>query len=126
MDNDVYGHVNNVTYYSYFDTVVNEHLIAAGVLDVETSPVFGVVVETGCRFLDSLTFPEVVDAGLRVAQLGTHAASATRSASSTRAPTRRRRSATSSTSTSTAGRAGPRRSRTASGTCLEPLVRVQP
>ena len=71
MDNDVYGHVNNVTYYSYFDTVVNEHLIAAGVLDVETPTVFGVVVETGCRFLDSLTFPEVVEAGLRVAQLGT-------------------------------------------------------
>jgi len=71
MDNDVYGHVNNVTYYSYFDTVVNQHLIAAGVLDVETSPVFGVVVETSCRFLDSLTFPETVEAGLRVAKLGT-------------------------------------------------------
>src|SRR6478609_10076907 len=71
MDNDVYGHVNNVTYYSYFDTVVNQHLISAGVLDVETSPVFGVVVETGCRFLDSLTFPETVEAGLRVSKLGT-------------------------------------------------------
>src|SRR6476620_9439666 len=71
MDNDVYGHVNNVTYYSYFDTVVNQHLIEAGVLDLETSAVFGVVVETGCRFLDSLTFPETVEAGLRVAKLGT-------------------------------------------------------
>ena len=71
MDNDVYGHVNNVTYYSFFDTAVNEHLITAGVLDVERSPVFGVVVETGCRFHDSLTFPEVVEAGLRVAHLGT-------------------------------------------------------
>jgi acyl-CoA thioester hydrolase len=70
MDNDVYGHVNNVTYYSYFDTVVNQHLIEAGVLDVERSEVFGVVVETACRFLDSLSFPEVVDAGLRVAHLG--------------------------------------------------------
>jgi len=70
MDNDVYGHVNNVTYYSYFDTVVNQHLIEAGVLDLESSEVFGVVVETGCRFLDSLTFPETVDAGLRVAKLG--------------------------------------------------------
>ena len=70
MDNDVYGHVNNVTYYSYFDTVVNEHLIAARVLDPATSDVFGVVVETGCRFLDSLTFPETVEAGLRVAKLG--------------------------------------------------------
>ena len=71
MDNDVYGHVNNVTYYSYFDTVVNQHLIAAGALDPETSPVFGVVVETSCRFLESLTFPETVDAGLRVTKLGT-------------------------------------------------------
>jgi len=71
MDDDVYGHVNNVTYYSYFDTVVNEHLIAAGVLDPATSLVFGVVAETGCRFLDSLSFPDVVDAGLRVARLGT-------------------------------------------------------
>jgi acyl-CoA thioester hydrolase len=71
MDNDVYGHVNNVTYYSYFDTVVNEHLIAAGVLDPGESPVFGVVVETGCRFFDSLSFPEVVEAGLRVSRLGT-------------------------------------------------------
>src|SRR6478735_7838017 len=70
MDNDVYGHVNNVTYYSYFDTVVNQHLIEAGVLDLETSDAFGVVVETGCRFLDSLTFPETVEAGLRVTKLG--------------------------------------------------------
>jgi acyl-CoA thioester hydrolase len=70
MDNDVYGHVNNVTYYSFFDTAVNEHLITAGVLDVETADVFGVVVETGCRFRDSLSFPEVVEAGLRVAHLG--------------------------------------------------------
>jgi acyl-CoA thioester hydrolase len=70
MDNDVYGHVNNVTYYSYFDTVVNEHLIAAGVLDPEDSPVFGVVAETSCRFLEPLTFPQVIDAGLRVARLG--------------------------------------------------------
>lgn len=70
MDNDVYGHVNNVTYYSYFDTVVNEHLISAAGLDVHGDEVFGVVVETGCRFVDSLSFPEVVDAGLRVAHLG--------------------------------------------------------
>jgi len=71
MDNDAYGHVNNVTYYSYFDTVVNEHLIAAGVLDVDHDEVFGVVVETGCRFLDALSFPETVDAGVRVARIGT-------------------------------------------------------
>ena len=51
MDNDVYGHVNNATYYSFFDTAVNRHLLDAGVLDLEGSPVFGVVVETGCRYL---------------------------------------------------------------------------
>src|ERR1700716_3215865 len=50
MDNDTYGHVNNVTYYSYFDTAVNEHLIRAGGLDIRASPVIGLVVETRCRF----------------------------------------------------------------------------
>ena len=70
MDNDVYGHVNNVVYYSYFDTVVNEYLIRSGVLDIERSPVIGLVVETRCRFFESLTFPDTVDAGLRVARLG--------------------------------------------------------
>jgi acyl-CoA thioester hydrolase len=71
MDNDSYGHVNNVTYYSYFDTAVNEHLIRAGGLDIRDDPVVGLVVETQCRFHKSLTFPETVDAGLRVARLGT-------------------------------------------------------
>lgn len=70
MDNDAYGHVNNVTYYSYFDTVVNEHLINAGGLDIRDGPVVGYVVETSCRFHRSLSFPETVDAGLRVARLG--------------------------------------------------------
>jgi acyl-CoA thioester hydrolase len=70
MDNDSYGHVNNVTYYSYFDTAVNEHLIRAGGLDIERSPVIGVVAETACRFHASLTFPEVIDAGLVVQRLG--------------------------------------------------------
>ena len=70
MDNDVYGHVNNVVYYSYFDTVVNEYLISTGVLDVERSPVIGLVVETQCRFFKPLTFPDTVHAGLRVARLG--------------------------------------------------------
>jgi len=59
-----------VTYYSYFDTVVNEHLIRAGGLDIHASPTIGIVVETACRFHKSLSFPEVVDAGLRVARLG--------------------------------------------------------
>ncbi len=71
MDNDSYGHVNNVTYYSYFDTAVNEHLIRVGGLDIRTSPAIGLVVETGCRFHQPLTFPEPVDTGLRVARLGT-------------------------------------------------------
>src|SRR2546422_7004972 len=70
MDNDSYGHVNNVTYYSYFDTVVNEHLIRAGGLDISDDPVIGVVVETSCRFHQSLSFPETIDAGLRIAKLG--------------------------------------------------------
>jgi acyl-CoA thioester hydrolase len=70
MDNDSYGHVNNVTYYSYFDTAVNEHLIRAGGLDIARDPVIGIVVETACTFHRSLAFPEVIDAGLRVAKLG--------------------------------------------------------
>src|SRR5829696_10390980 len=70
MDNDVYGHVNNVIYYSYFDTVVNEYLIHSGVLDIEKSPVIGLVAETQCRFFKPLTFPDTVHAGLRVARLG--------------------------------------------------------
>ena len=70
MDNDVYGHVNNVVYYSYFDTVVNQYLIAEGGLDIEKSPVIGLVVETLCRYFKPITFPETVEAGLRVAKLG--------------------------------------------------------
>lgn len=71
MDNDVYGHVNNVTYYSYFDTAVNGYLIDKGVLDIQNGPVIGFVVETSCRYHASLTFPDKVDAGMRVARLGT-------------------------------------------------------
>ena len=71
MDNDVYGHVNNVVYYSYFDTVVNEYLIRAGVLDVEHGQTIGLVVETQCNYFAPLVFPQSVDAGLRVVKLGT-------------------------------------------------------
>ena len=71
MDNDAYGHINNVVYYSYFDTVVNRYLIEAGALDVVRSPVIGLVVETHCNYFAPLSFPEVVHAGLRVAQMGT-------------------------------------------------------
>ncbi len=70
MDNDVYGHVNNVVYYSYFDTVVNAYLIEAGALDIARGAVIGVVVETSCQYFRSITFPDVVHAALRVAHLG--------------------------------------------------------
>ena len=70
MDNDVYRHVNNVVYYSYFDTVVNQHLIAQGALDIEKSEVIGLVVETQCRYFSPIAFPSVIHAGLRVAHIG--------------------------------------------------------
>lgn len=69
-DNDVYGHLNNVVYYEYFDTAVNGWLIEKGLLDIEASPVIAVVVETGCAYFDSITFPDRIDAGLKVARLG--------------------------------------------------------
>ncbi len=71
MDNDAYGHVNNVVYYSYFDTAVNRWLIAQGLLDIAGSAAFGIVAETGCRFFGPIAFPDQVTAGLRVAHLGT-------------------------------------------------------
>jgi acyl-CoA thioester hydrolase len=70
MDNDVYGHVNNVVYYSYFDTVVNGYLIEAGALDIERGSVIGLVVETQCNYFAPLAFPQTIDAGLRVAHVG--------------------------------------------------------
>ncbi|KAB1074241.1 acyl-CoA thioesterase [Methylobacterium planeticum] len=69
-DNDVYGHVNNVVYYAFFDTTVNGCLIASGVLDIAASPVIGLVVETGCRYFAPIAFPDRVTAGVRVAHLG--------------------------------------------------------
>jgi len=71
MDNDAYGHVNNVVYYSFFDTAVNRFLIDRGVLRIAASPVIGLVVETGCRYHRPLAFPETVEIGVRVAHLGT-------------------------------------------------------
>jgi acyl-CoA thioester hydrolase len=71
MDNDIYGHVNNVVYYSYFDTVINEYLIRAGGFDIHADAVIGIAVETGCRFHRPIEFPQVIDAGLRVGHLGT-------------------------------------------------------
>ncbi|OWW19168.1 acyl-CoA thioesterase [Noviherbaspirillum denitrificans] len=70
MDNDAYGHVNNVVYYSWFDTVVNQFLIANDVLDIEHSNVIGLVIETQCNYFASVAFPERVTAGLRVTKLG--------------------------------------------------------
>jgi acyl-CoA thioester hydrolase len=69
-DNDVYGHVNNVVYYSYFDTVVNQYLIEQRALNLATSTVIGLVVETQCEYFAPISFPDVVHAGLRVAKLG--------------------------------------------------------
>ena len=69
-DNDVYGHVNNVVYYSWFDTAVNQFLISAGVLDIERSSAIGLVVETQCNYFEAVAFPDEVIAGIRVATLG--------------------------------------------------------
>ena len=69
-DNDIYGHVNNVTYYSYFDTVVNNYLIDHGGLDIAAAPVIGVAVETMCRFTQSVAYPETIELGLRVSKSG--------------------------------------------------------
>jgi len=70
MDNDLYGHVNNVVYYSWIDTVVNRYLIDEGGLDISADEIIGVAAEGGCRFYDSVTYPETVDAGLRITRLG--------------------------------------------------------
>jgi len=70
-DNDVYGHVNNVEFYAFFDTVINRFLIEEGALDIHAGEVIGLCVESHCRFDRPLAFPEVIDAGMRVGHLGT-------------------------------------------------------
>jgi len=70
MDNDVYGHLNNVVYYSLFDSAVNGYLIGEGALDIHHSDVIGLVVETHCNYFAPIEFPTAIDAGLRVARLG--------------------------------------------------------
>ena len=70
MDNDQYGHINNVVYYSWFDTAVNAHLIEQGALDVESGQVIGLVVETHCNYFAPLSFPQTIETGIRVARLG--------------------------------------------------------
>ncbi len=74
-DNDVYGHVNNVVHYSWFDTAVNAWLIENGLLDIEHGDPIGVVVETGCRYAGPLTYPEPVEIGLGVERLGSSSVS---------------------------------------------------
>ena len=70
MDNDAYGHVNNVVYYSWFDTVVNAHLIEQGALDIHHGETIGLVIETQCNYFAPVEFPQAVEAGLRVAKIG--------------------------------------------------------
>lgn len=71
IDNDVYGHVNNVVYYQFFDTCVNGYLIAQGALDIAKGDVIGLVVETHCNYFKPVAFPDTLRAGLRVAKMGT-------------------------------------------------------
>jgi acyl-CoA thioester hydrolase len=71
IDNDVYGHINNVVYYEFFDTAVNGYLIAQGALDIAKGDVIGLVVETHCNYFKPVAFPDTLRAGLRVAKLGT-------------------------------------------------------
>jgi acyl-CoA thioester hydrolase len=73
MDNDVYGHVNNVTYYSYFDTAANQFLITEGGLDIHGGDVIGLVVESACAFHAPLTYPQALRVGVRVDRLGNRA-----------------------------------------------------
>ena len=70
MDNDAYGHVNNVHYYSYFDSAVNGWLVEKGLLAITESPVIGLVVESGCTYFESVAFPDALEAGIAVAHLG--------------------------------------------------------
>ena len=70
LDNDVYGHVNNVYYYAYFDSAVNGWLIEKGLLSIAESAIVGMVVETGCTYFESVMFPDALEAGIAVASLG--------------------------------------------------------
>ena len=70
MDNDIYGHINNVVYYSFFDTVINRFLIEEGGLDIHGGAVIGLCVESRCSYLKPLAFPDRLEAGLRVQHLG--------------------------------------------------------
>ena len=75
MDNDHYGHINNVTYYSWFDTAVNGYLLEATGLDTRSQPAIGLVVESGCRYFSPLSFPDTIEVGLAVERLSTRSIS---------------------------------------------------
>ena len=70
MDNDIYGHVNNVVYYSYFDSVANKYLIEEGGLDIHSAEIIGFVVASSCQFKSPIVYPEPIEAGFRVNKLG--------------------------------------------------------
>lgn len=70
MDNDIYGHVNNVTYYSYFDSAVNRYLIEEGGLNIHDAPIVGYVVNSSCSYRKAIAYPDKIEAGLRVNKLG--------------------------------------------------------
>ena len=69
-DNDIYGHVNNVTYYSYFDTAANALLIQHAAFDIHNSPIIGLVVNSSCHFLQELTYPEIIEVGVAISKIG--------------------------------------------------------
>ncbi|WP_010115540.1 thioesterase family protein [Acinetobacter sp. P8-3-8] len=69
-DNDIYGHVNNVTYYSYFDTAANALLIQHAAFDIHNSPIIGLVVNSSCNFLEELTYPEIIEVGVAISKIG--------------------------------------------------------
>lgn len=71
MDNDIYGHVNNVTYYSYFDSAINRYLIDEGGLNIHSAPVVGFMVSSNCQYFKPIAYPETIEAGLRVKKIGT-------------------------------------------------------
>ncbi|RKG30935.1 acyl-CoA thioesterase [Acinetobacter tianfuensis] len=69
-DNDIYGHVNNVTYYSYFDTAANALLIQKADFDIHQSPIIGLVVSSACSFMQELTYPEIIEVGVAISKIG--------------------------------------------------------
>jgi acyl-CoA thioester hydrolase len=69
-DNDIYGHINNITYYSYFDTAVNQYLIENTGLNIQDSPIVGYVIHSSCNYLSGISYPGIIDVGIVVKKLG--------------------------------------------------------